>query len=402
MRDRRKKVFFMSLLAFLVTASGVYVFFIFDAVNDLKSRPYFATQYSGAKRVIIPVLKYLGVVDTEAVSDPKKISEEDIEKASEMIRNNSVSTQDMNEFQNVKNDSSSSGVYSYSAYGKGSKASSKLSSQLSGDSTLGSSASNTSALKVGEGFSSKTGANNIEIQKNTNFQKNKTDVANNLVSRLNATKTLMASALNAKSADASRMDWEKGFSGSIKPENKMLYKNNSIELDKMKAGVMDLKMADEKGLKAPDVGKPQIDSESVSADKTKELMKSLTENIAQSMISSLGSGLGAGMGGGGGSGEMDGVGGDIRGGDIPSQIKNEVDKWKFNPQENVQTTFFPCGMIDCDKMGVSGGGLYKAYFPDGFVLSLSPSGQPLNYYYCVSPNNEAAFLQNYQTYVLGN
>ncbi|MEW6012039.1 MAG: hypothetical protein AB1602_01420 [Elusimicrobiota bacterium] len=129
-------------------------------------------------------------------------------------------------------------------------------------------------------------------------------------------------------------------------------------------------------------------------------MQSLTKDMAQSMINAMGNGLSAGMSSSMGEGGESASEPTTRSGNN-SLIQQEVDKWKFDSSEKVETAYFPCGMIDCDSMGISGGGVYKAYFPDGFVLSLNPNGQPLNYYYCVSPNNEAAFLQNYKTLVVG-
>ncbi|HOJ86102.1 MAG TPA: hypothetical protein PK103_05115 [Elusimicrobiales bacterium] len=395
MKDRRKKVFLMSVLVFLVCSSTVYIFLIINAINDFKSKPYFYSQYSGAKRAVIPILKYLGVVDTEVVSDPKKASELDIAKVDEIFNSYDSYKGAEDNGSGLNRDYKDSNYYGYS---KPFKSSAKLSSDINSSSFSGGGGSNTSASVSGS-FSSGSGKN-INISKNLDSKNNPNYKAENLMARLNTTKTLMGSAVNAKSADSGRMDWEKGFSGSVKPGGSMFYKNNAIELDKMKAGVMDLKVADEKGLKAPEVGAPQPDRNNVSQDKAKELMQSLTKDMAQSMINAMGNGLSAGMSssmGEGGESESEPT---ARSGNN-SLIQQEVDKWKFDSSEKVETAYFPCGMIDCDSMGISGGGVYKAYFPDGFVLSLNPNGQPLNYYYCVSPNNEAAFLQNYKTFVVG-
>ncbi|MEW6012038.1 MAG: hypothetical protein AB1602_01415 [Elusimicrobiota bacterium] len=251
MKDRRKKVFLMSVLVFLVCSSTVYIFLIINAINDFKSKPYFYSQYSGAKRAVIPILKYLGVVDTEVVSDPKKASDLDIAKVDEIFSSYDSSLESVDSITGASRDYKDSGSYGYS---KPFKSSSKLSSDINSSSFSGGGGSNTSASVSGS-FSTGSGKN-INISKNLDSKNNSNYKAENLMARLNTTKTLMGSAVNAKSADSGRMDWEKGFSGSVKPGGSMFYKNNAIELDKMKAGVMDLKVADEKGLKAPEVGAP--------------------------------------------------------------------------------------------------------------------------------------------------
>lgn len=74
-------------------------------------------------------------------------------------------------------------------------------------------------------------------------------------------------------------------------------------------------------------------------------------------------------------------------------VLREVAQWKFTQEEKVEISFFPCGVVDCKKLGITGG-LYKAYFPDGFVLSLDKTGKVVEAYYSVSPKNQDAFNQN--------
>ncbi|MGC9056547.1 MAG: hypothetical protein ACP5J6_06780 [Candidatus Saccharicenans sp.] len=78
-------------------------------------------------------------------------------------------------------------------------------------------------------------------------------------------------------------------------------------------------------------------------------------------------------------------------------VLREVAQWKFSREEKVVVSFFPCVVVDCQKLGITDG-LYKAYFPDGFVLSLDKTGKVLEAYYLVSPNNQAAFNQNLELY----
>lgn len=80
-----------------------------------------------------------------------------------------------------------------------------------------------------------------------------------------------------------------------------------------------------------------------------------------------------------------------------TSVLREVAQWKYEPQERVVTTFFSCAVVDCRKLGISGG-FYKAYFPDGFVLTLDQSGKVIDSYYLVSENNRDAYRENLQHY----
>lgn len=78
-------------------------------------------------------------------------------------------------------------------------------------------------------------------------------------------------------------------------------------------------------------------------------------------------------------------------------VLKEAYAWKLKPEEEMAVTFFPCEMVEesCRRFKIKlEEGFYKAYFPDGFVLSLSSSGKVLEYYYCVSENNRIAFEEN--------
>lgn len=74
-------------------------------------------------------------------------------------------------------------------------------------------------------------------------------------------------------------------------------------------------------------------------------------------------------------------------------VLREVAQWKFTPEEEAAVSFFPCGVVDCKKLGITGG-LYKAYFPDGFVLSLDKTGKVVEAYYSISAKNQEAFNLN--------
>lgn len=81
-------------------------------------------------------------------------------------------------------------------------------------------------------------------------------------------------------------------------------------------------------------------------------------------------------------------------------VLREVGMWKFNAEENVVTPYFPCSLVTnyCKERNIKEEGFYKAYFPDGFVLTLSLQGKILEHYYNPSPNNMSALLENWDAY----
>ncbi|MCS7232813.1 MAG: hypothetical protein NZ900_01735 [Synergistetes bacterium] len=73
--------------------------------------------------------------------------------------------------------------------------------------------------------------------------------------------------------------------------------------------------------------------------------------------------------------------------------------WKFVPEEKVVITYFPCSIAEesCKRLKVSDG-FFKAYFPDGFVLTISSSGEVLEHYYLPSEQHKKALDKNYELY----
>ena len=59
----------------------------------------------------------------------------------------------------------------------------------------------------------------------------------------------------------------------------------------------------------------------------------------------------------------------------------EIDAWKAYPAEAASRVYFFCAATNCEALGVTGEGYFKAYFPDGFVLQLDEAGDVLDCYY---------------------
>ncbi|MCS7280423.1 MAG: PDZ domain-containing protein [Desulfobacterota bacterium] len=79
-------------------------------------------------------------------------------------------------------------------------------------------------------------------------------------------------------------------------------------------------------------------------------------------------------------------------------VSNEAAMWKFDPAENMAIAYFPCTLISCEEYKVRDA-IYKAYFPDGFVLTLSSSGNVLRHYYLPSRQHESALKRNRELYL---
>lgn len=413
MKERRRKVFLISLFSFLLISGVVYLFLILTAIEDVKKRSYLVSNYTPGQRALLPIFKYLGMIENEKVSAlGKSLLPEDYKKVDELMNsNNSLDSSSQSNDTNATSStysSNSKGSGGSSYVNSGSKASfkptSKIEASLSGIGLGGGVVASQTQSLLSKGFSSLSGSKNITIDKKQSFQSGKVDNANTLVARLTYTKTSLGSALKSKSADGARLEWERGFSGSVKPHGKMFYKDGALELDKIKSGIVDLKFEDERGLHLPEVAPPKIES-SVSPDKVKEILSNLANELAKSMINSLGNAITWGSF----QNPTQTPAGVIAEGKAANnltladeeKIKAEIEKWKFEPDEKVVTTYFSCEMVNCEKLGISGSGFYHAYFPDGFVLTLTPEGKVVDYYYCVSSVNQEAFLANYQKYVLG-
>lgn len=80
-------------------------------------------------------------------------------------------------------------------------------------------------------------------------------------------------------------------------------------------------------------------------------------------------------------------------------VLREAAAWKFSPEEKVTISYFPCSMTQetCKRLKIKDG-IYKAYFTDGFVLTLSSSGEVLEHYYLPSEQHKEAFKRNMELY----
>ncbi len=93
--------------------------------------------------------------------------------------------------------------------------------------------------------------------------------------------------------------------------------------------------------------------------------------------------------------------------EVSVNVLREAYEWKFSEQEKVGFVFFSCKEINCPRIMNEYKvpiyrGIYKAYFPDGFVLTLADvSGKVIESYYFVESVKEKEILKdNLKQYAL--
>lgn len=301
MKDRRKKIFLMSFVSFLVISGSVYIFMIFSAVNKIKSNPFFIRNSSFIERAFLPVLKYLNLVDDSTLNRLNKDKDIMAFDKNLLSSDNYDLESDENKSLNLSKFSSASEDNSSSLFIPSNKILPQLSNAIS---NLNSGSSTFSSFKK-DGFKAKSLANNTEKSLNVYKEKTQKGVAivsnkekvvegnksyHNSSAQLTNVKGALISSLKSKSADGARMEWEKGFSGSIKPTNKMLYKDNLLEIDRLNAEVMNLKNDFYKSLPTGEVS-AKIDKDnsidSLKDDIKKEIMRNMIKDALSSTINPL-------------------------------------------------------------------------------------------------------------------
>lgn len=86
----------------------------------------------------------------------------------------------------------------------------------------------------------------------------------------------------------------------------------------------------------------------------------------------------------------------------PPEVFAEAKLWALDLDKEIAITYFPCSMASnyCAKLGILGfeEGFYKAYFTDGFVLTLTGRGKVLESYYEVPQGKELIFKMHYKLF----
>ena len=319
----KRKVLIVSLLVFLVSGGGVFTFFTFQGLEDLKDKPSFAFEYdSFPKKAFLPFLKYMGLVDTEVVSSLGKSSE-------------AQSEYDPSKDPDFNPDAFSSGDVAVAgskgaasghrgASGRAYSPSGKLGANMSGPGAASSGGTKTgftsSAFFSGSGFKDARTGKTVDASKMNADSKN-------LLARLEGTRSLLQTGLKSGSALTAKSKWDQGFAGSGSGHTSgMIYSGGATKLDKYDVKPEDLKLGDDKGLTAPEPGEPQEDKAAEASDplmqKAKEAAASMAQDIASGMSNLTAGGI-TGGGGGGVQPQSTGGGSDpFLNSDVMSSVRN--------------------------------------------------------------------------------
>ncbi|GEM_PF-6025490 len=86
----------------------------------------------------------------------------------------------------------------------------------------------------------------------------------------------------------------------------------------------------------------------------------------------------------------------------PPQVLEEARLWALDLDKDITVTYFPCSIAPgyCARLGILGSreGFYKAYFTDGFVLTLTADGRVLESYYEVPEGSKLIFKMQFKLY----
>lgn len=296
MKDRRKKVFLMSVFSFLIISGIVYIFLILRSLEDIKFRSFFITNNSFIERAFLPVFKYLSLIDDSQLKRLNKDKEAFNfgEEISQLAFNKEDSSN------NYKKENLSFSVAKKSNsddYLPQNKISSQLSNLASG---LNSTSNTTSIFKksISQVKGLDYAANRFlkdnqdkkqkEVEIGNKFNENSKDEGGS--NQLMNVKSALISSMKSKSADTVRMEWDRGFSGSVKPTKKLLYKDNLLEIDRVNAEVMDFKNDVYKSLPTGEINAKMDKDSSISSlpdDIKKEIMKNMIKDALNSTINPL-------------------------------------------------------------------------------------------------------------------
>lgn len=81
---------------------------------------------------------------------------------------------------------------------------------------------------------------------------------------------------------------------------------------------------------------------------------------------------------------------------VNAQVPNEIANWKFYPEEECVSVLIPYEMLGAEYKRLYGDSVWKYYFKDGFVVTVSKQGKLLQAYYSVSEQHYEQFISNFK------
>lgn len=282
--DRGKKSLIVMVVTFLLMGGGVFVFLIWQGLQDMQDVKFRSFGSGITGRATLPILKYFGFVDNETPEGAAKA--EMALKIEEVLKADPASVV-------ASGQASASPAATPRRPSYGGRPSSKMNSSLSGAGGIGGSGGS----KSFSSFSGSGGSGGLALSGKSGPGASP-EKGGKTMGALVASSRHLASATNTNSALAAKTGWDQGFgmkhagaggSGQLSSYNKA-----AASLDHIETGeVGSLKLGDPTSLDVPDVGKPKaVETPETAADKAKEaLKKSMTDQIAKSLLSGLSSGM---------------------------------------------------------------------------------------------------------------
>ncbi len=302
---RRRKTLLISMLVFLVSGGGIFLFFVIQGANELTGagkQAMFSYGYA-VRDAVTPLFKALGITTSqdEMVKETKKRWEArgvDISKG--------VAAPDVSDWM-AKGGSSASGGGALprtnvphmagsrlSGLGGGGGGSSKSSNSIN---RFGASEDSTKTTMSGGGAAAGTGG-----------------AGNGALSSLRNARSLLTTGLTSGSAMTAKGTWDRSFgvNGAATGGKTLAYRDQGlVNLDKIKNGaIADLKMGDTGGMPSASGPKQDIagseaalaNDKSVQNTMEKQMKEELAKNAIDSLGNSMSNGSGNGAQGDGGSG----------------------------------------------------------------------------------------------------
>lgn len=311
--DRGKKSLIVMVVTFLLMGGGVFVFLIWNGLQDMQDVKFRSYGSGIAGRATLPILKYFGFVDAETPEG--KIRDERALKIEEALNSGGQAAAAA---ASSVSPSSSARAPSRGYSGGGSGAASRLGASLSGAGALGAGGGS----KSFSSFSGPGDSGALNLSGGSGPGGGGAVKGGKTMDALMASRGHLAAATNTNSALAARSKWDQGFgmkhAGAGGGGQLSSYNKAAASLDHIESGeVSSLKIGDPTTLDVPDVGKPKAVKEGeTAADKAKDAMKkNMADQIGKSLLGNIGGGGDSAGGGGGGTSR-----------DLPPDVRQYIDE----------------------------------------------------------------------------
>lgn len=369
MKNDRRKVFVVSMLVFLLCGGGIFTFFIMRGVEDLKDKPGFSSEYSSfPRKVMFAFMKAANFVDGES-PDPKltKFAMElkkklfpELEEADSLL---SPDEKAEKLYPSGRSSASSGQPYIPSE---------KIKSSMSSPGGSGGAGTQTTGSNSGA-FSSGGASKGLSVSGSLAETAGKGAESKKLLARLDYMSSNIKEGLRSGSASQAKFKWDQSYVGNMGGSKQGKYSDAVTHLDKIRGEVVDLKVAETGGLKAPTPGEPVQDNpkNKETEDLKKSLMDQVKNDMSKGVMNSMFSGLGGNSGSNGGSNDEK----NTFSNDDKTAFDRASQEYAFEGEEVISSKNASCDNMPnlCSKAGINGDVMVSVY-PNGDSLLMANQG----------------------------